>query len=291
MRIDTDYQSLSDIDPEIVRFYEEETRRRIIGHEGEGEDSKPVYEEYLVIVLVKPDEVTYQDVSQRRGERKSWEEIKAELVRTIAWEDFQVNHDGYLQWKASYQHWQQEQPTEIVIDADGNEEVVLMPAPVRPVTDIEHRREQYQQHVTPYDENYVASLGEYTRAWDDSDFVVTLLPQTIPKPNAEIVAYHQRIAKEERDIAVNSAIKVLDVEWQVGNNAFDIRTVIDDATTIGATQDVSQNFRLADNSWRMTTLEELKGVLKAFIDRKRGIWSVFSHWDAGDKLTPFKPNL
>lgn len=96
------------------------------------------------------------------------------------------------------------------------------------------------------------------------------------------------LAKTTRDNAVNKDITVHDSEWQVFNDAEDIRKVISDAETIGASEDESTMFRLADNSWRKTTLSELREVLKSHVERKKKVWNSFGNWDAGDKLDPFE---
>lgn len=95
-------------------------------------------------------------------------------------------------------------------------------------------------------------------------------------------------AKSTRDTAISENITVFDCEWQVLNDAADIRKVIQDAEITNASEDDSVMFRLADNSWRETTLSELKQVLAAQVERKRAIWVKFGLWDAGDKSEPFE---
>lgn len=94
-------------------------------------------------------------------------------------------------------------------------------------------------------------------------------------------------AKSVRDTAISANLTALDCEWQVLNDAEDIRKVIGDAEIIGAGETETEIFRLADNTWRETTLAELRQVLAAHVARKRGIWAQFGAWDNGPKTEPF----
>lgn len=111
----------------------------------------------------------------------------------------------------------------------------------------------------------------------------------IPQPTTEEIAESNRIkAKSTRDNAVSANITVYDAEWQVANDAEDIRKVIGDAETIDASEEDSTIFRIADNSWRETTLSELRDVLKAHIARKQDVWNQMAVWDSSDKQEPFE---
>ena len=113
--------------------------------------------------------------------------------------------------------------------------------------------------------------------------------QYIPQPTSEEIAtQNQRAAKQTRDKAVSANITVHGVDWQVANDAEDIRKVIGDAETISASEDDTTMFRLADNSWRETTLSELRDVLKAHIARKQDVWNQMAVWDSGDKQSEFE---
>lgn len=108
------------------------------------------------------------------------------------------------------------------------------------------------------------------------------LEESLNKPELSLTA------KATRDNAINSGITVHDAVWQVTDNASDIRSIIYEAEIIGASDDEATQFRLSDNSWRETTLAELKAVLTAFVARKREIWAQFAAWDAGDKSSAFE---
>lgn len=96
------------------------------------------------------------------------------------------------------------------------------------------------------------------------------------------------IATATRDTEVSANITVHNVDWQMANDAFDVRAVIADAELIGATSEDTIQFRLADNSWRETSLAELKEILQAHIVRKQAVWNAFGVWDAGDKTEAFE---
>lgn len=105
-----------------------------------------------------------------------------------------------------------------------------------------------------------------------------------PPPTTEQL---QQQAKVTRDAAISANLAALDCEWQVLNDAEDIRKVIGDAETVSALDTDIEMFRLANNTWRETTIAELRQVLAAHVARKRSIWSQFGAWDNGTKDSPF----
>lgn len=169
-KIDTEYTSLNQIDPEIARFYSEDVRTRITGHTevAEGEVSEPITEEYTVIVLNKPDEVMYEYAESRRGRRLPKEVIDQAITDAIAWEDFAVNHDGYLNWLEEYRTWEIEQPTELV---DGEE--VVIAAPERPVINMDDRRAVYHEVHETHERDQWCQPSSFTEVIDDDTYTIT----------------------------------------------------------------------------------------------------------------------
>ncbi len=106
-----------------------------------------------------------------------------------------------------------------------------------------------------------------------------------------VAQYNAQNGKVIRDNAISSNLSALDAQWQVLNDAADIRRVINDAETIEAAETDTTQFRLADNTWRETSLAELREVLRVFIARKRDIWTQFAQWDETDKLEAFNPDI
>ncbi|MFM2589465.1 hypothetical protein [Vibrio sp. TBV020] len=140
--------------------------------------------------------------------------------------------------------------------------------------------------ITPYHPNW----KQYRVQWHIDNGLVRahdwdVSPPAAPRPPT--VEELEAQAKIIRDTAVSANLFLLGVEWQCLEDAVDIRTVIDDAETIGATENETEMFRLADNSWRTTTLAELRQVLAAHVVRKRDVWAKFGAWDAGEKTKPF----
>lgn len=176
MQIDTEYKGLSDIDPEIVRFYEEVLRTRTTGYEvGEdGETSTPITEEYTVVVQNKPAEVPFSYAEERRARRLNDVTVNAAITAAILWEDFDINHDGYLDWKAAYSLWEVEQPTELVEDLP-----IVVPAPVRPVVTLDARRAVYKVVTTPTDPK-VERQSAYNDVYDDTAYTTTRTHDTAP---------------------------------------------------------------------------------------------------------------
>lgn len=71
-----------------------------------------------------------------------------------------------------------------------------------------------------------------------------------------------------------------------------IETVIEIAEENGLPDSTIEGWRLADNSWRDTTLGELKSIIQLRNERYRAkfqsVWSQFNAWDSGDKSEPFE---
>lgn len=106
-----------------------------------------------------------------------------------------------------------------------------------------------------------------------------------PPPTTEQLSQQ---AKATRNSAISANITALDAEWIMLDDARDVRKVLQDAEITSALDTDSVMFRLADNSWRETTLADLKQVLSAHVARKRDVWAQFNAWDSGDKSAPFE---
>ncbi len=196
-KIDTEYQALSDIDPEIVRFYSEDIRTRVVGYT-EGEMPEPITEEYTVIVLNQPDEVTYEYVQSRRDRRFSEEVVKSYIPSAILREDFKVNHIDYLAWLEELAIWQTEQPmTQEGVTEEGEPNRVLTPEPVRPVIDMAIRRSVYElvEDVSSNVE-YTVLTDRYTEVTDDVLFTVTRVFISEPFTDAQVVEVEQENARD-----------------------------------------------------------------------------------------------
>ncbi|KJY84833.1 hypothetical protein TW81_02235 [Vibrio galatheae] len=140
--------------------------------------------------------------------------------------------------------------------------------------------------ITPYHPNW----EKYRVQWHIDNGLVKAHDWDAPPPEVEQPPTKEQLeaqAKVTRDAAVSANLTALGVEWQCLNDAVDIRKVINDAETIGVSEVETEMFRLADNSWRETTLAELRQVLAAHVVRKRDVWAQFGAWDAGDKTEPF----
>ncbi|MFH0267231.1 hypothetical protein [Vibrio rumoiensis] len=133
---------------------------------------------------------------------------------------------------------------------------------------------------TLVDDEYTLLEPQSFQKWGDEQWV---------QNDEAVAAYNAQNGKVIRDNAVSDDLTALDVEWDVLNDAADIRRVINDAETIDAQETDTTQFRLADNTWRETSLAELRQVLCVFIARKRDIWNQFAQWDATDKLEAFSP--
>lgn len=95
------------------------------------------------------------------------------------------------------------------------------------------------------------------------------------------------ISKQNRDSAVSADLLFDDVYFQVTNNCVDIKSALQEAELLGLEDSYSQMWRLADNTWRQTTIAEAKQIVVLFAERKQKVWAAFAEWDLGDKSSIF----
>ncbi|EGQ7751997.1 DUF4376 domain-containing protein [Vibrio parahaemolyticus] len=282
MIIDTDYTALTDIDENIRHYYAEDIRERVIGYT-EGEEPSPITEQYTVIVLNKPEEITFHDVNQRRGERKSWEQVvKPELERAIAWEDFQVNHDQYLQWLVDVENF----VPEITIGEDG-EEVATLP-PEQPVIDMQNRRAVYEVIEVPYDANYYTHNGEYDYLVNDEEFTVTKTPVVERKPDNVIAEFHRNKAQALRDEIKLSNIFIHGYEFQVRQVD---RNNMDETLWYAERNNMLDKETVwiaANNEPVRLTYNQIQQIKDAYAIRLEKLFNQYATWTEGDMQTPFE---
>ncbi len=118
-------------------------------------------------------------------------------------------------------------------------------------------------------------------------------PEPEPEPVVtaeELLSKRELEAKAERERCIGDVLVMAELDgatFQCANDAENLRKVISDADAVGSAEDEETLFRLADNSWRQTSLAELRLVLQAHILRKQEVWAQFGVWDNGDKLESF----
>lgn len=95
------------------------------------------------------------------------------------------------------------------------------------------------------------------------------------------------ISKQNRDSAVDADILFDNVYFQVTDNCADIKSSLQEASVLGLEDSYSQLWRLADNTWRQTTIAEAKQIVALFVARKQKVWAAFAEWDLGDKSSVF----
>lgn len=94
-------------------------------------------------------------------------------------------------------------------------------------------------------------------------------------------------SKQNRDAAVDADILFGNVYFQVTNDCADIKSSLQEASVLGLEDSYSQLWRLADNTWRQTTIAEAKQIVALFVARKQKVWAAFAEWDLGDKSSVF----
>lgn len=95
------------------------------------------------------------------------------------------------------------------------------------------------------------------------------------------------LSKQNRDSAVDADILFDNVYFQVSNDCADIKSSLQEASVLGLEDSYSQLWRLADNTWRQTTIAEAKQIVALFVERKQKVWAAFAGWDLGDKTSVF----
>lgn len=286
MMIDTDYTSLSEIDPEIVRFYSEDWRETIeFDIEGNEVGRTPC----LVIVLNKPEPVTFDDVAQRRAERKPWESVvKLELERAIEWEDFSVNHDQYLIWQDELALWQHDRPHVKVVGDDGEVSLELAEPPVRPAISIDDRRKVYESIVIECDPATEIPTGEFEIEYDDNEFTVIKKRIGDKKPANEIASYYRALAVVHREEVKLSDVLVNGNYYQVG---IADRDNMDETLSFAGRHgmmDQKTTWITADNRFVSMTYSELQLIKDAYTLRMERLFVQFTEWAATGMQTPFE---
>lgn len=283
--IDTEYKSLAEIDAEIVRFYREDKRTRTIGYDEEKD--LPIEEEYIVIVLEKPNEVHYDYVSEKRGDRFGWDFVRGILEQAIVWEDFEINHDAYLYWLEEYRTWEIEQPTETEIDEDGNETTVIVPAPERSVIDLAVRREVYERIQIPFDSNLVTHNGSYDENYDDTEYTLTLTPITKVKTNKEIADYHREQAKILREEIKLSNILAHGHYWQVRQEDRNNMDELIKFAERNNRMDETTDWITADNDSVTLTIHQLLSIKDMYVLRMGELFAQYRDWKKTGMQAPF----
>ena len=95
------------------------------------------------------------------------------------------------------------------------------------------------------------------------------------------------LSKQNRDSAVDTDILFDNVYFQVTDDCADIKSALQEASVLGLEDSYSQLWRLADNTWRQTTIAEAKQIVALFVERKQKVWAAFAEWDLGDKSSIF----
>ena len=95
------------------------------------------------------------------------------------------------------------------------------------------------------------------------------------------------ISKQNRNSAVDTDLLFDNVYFQVYNDCADIKSSLQEAFVLGLEDSYSQLWRLADNTWRQTTIAEAKQIVALFVARKQKVWAAFAEWDSGDKSSIF----
>ena len=95
------------------------------------------------------------------------------------------------------------------------------------------------------------------------------------------------LSRQNRDSAVDADILFDNVYFQVTDDCADIKSSLQEASVLGLEDSYSQLWRLADNTWRQTTIAEAKQIVALFVERKQKVWAAFAEWDLGDKSSIF----
>ncbi len=137
------------------------------------------------------------------------------------------------------------------------------------------------------DESELPATTRYRSAWDIEAGKIVLRADKVAIINA-------KNAPSVRDEALDADLYVegLDATFKYdepGRTA--IRETFDDALALGVHEDAKQPWRLADNSWKIISVADLRTVRAVGAERRLAIWTQFNAWDSGDRSAPFSTGV
>lgn len=97
-------------------------------------------------------------------------------------------------------------------------------------------------------------------------------------------------AKETLSLALSANIESGGHIWQV-RNSIDLQNIqdaIEEHNYAGLEDDVTQSFRMADNTWQDLTVDKFEKVLSDYRLRKKDIYSSYKAWTSGEMLEAFE---
>ena len=120
---------------------------------------------------------------------------------------------------------------------------------------------------------------------------VQLVNGKLETRDAEVTLSQEQLenkSKTVRDSLINSDLLFDTVFFQVSDDCDDIKSALQEASLLGLEDSYAQSWRLADNSWRDTTIAEAKQIVQLFVSRKQEVWKQFKEWSEGDKTSVFE---
>lgn len=99
----------------------------------------------------------------------------------------------------------------------------------------------------------------------------------------------EEVAKLHRDQVLAAPIEFDGVLFQYDKSAKDeILQTISEAGLLGVADDKTAPWRLLDNSFRDTSLADLRQIVALGAARKEAVWMQFRAWSEGEKSTAFE---
>ena len=127
--------------------------------------------------------------------------------------------------------------------------------------------------------------------WIDSDAGIgwtydgsVFAPPEAPPTTTEQL---QQQAKSTRDTAISAPILLPDTDALYQMDYAALANIERAKRKAERTNTTSAMWRLNDNTWRETTLDELNLLIELADERFEAVWLAFHEWDAGDKSEPF----
>lgn len=120
--------------------------------------------------------------------------------------------------------------------------------------------------------------------------------EPVPTPTTNQLSQQAKMTRESAIQNFHSVVALDGAEFDADEKALgNINRAIRFGESNNLPETTEQEWRLADNSWRMTTLaeiRELKFLVEQAIDTHfQNVWTQFNAWDSGDKSQPFEVNL
>jgi hypothetical protein len=284
------YKLIEDVPLELREWYVEQPVFANVWVEGVGkvEGYFERQQTGVEVIQVEVPVVTYQEVGGAIGRRWAREQVNPYLEQAIEYERYRLAAVLVPAWEAEYAAWE-EAPSKPTgnFDEDGNAEVEMLPAPVKPTADMVARRACYLLVQMPLLE-HTNQLTTYVDTFNDETYVTERTFDTEPFSASQMNAVYKVVRNEGRYAPITVQGMTFDCDPESYKNIEGAvqswGTLIADPQLIslGVVQGESMYWTLEDNSTVLLTKAILEEVVVSMSVRASLLHATY----AASKLTP-----